>query len=52
MHLVRHIYACGIKSPQGRHLRCNKNIVRKISHPSYIISEVKSSTLFQLQDST
>ena len=29
--------ACGIKSPQGRHLRCNKNIVCKISHPSYIL---------------
>lgn len=31
----RHIYACGTKSRQGRHLRC------KISHPSYIITEVK-----------
>ena len=29
--------ACGTKSPKGRHLRGNKNIVCKISHPSYIL---------------
>ena len=29
--------ACGTKSPKGRHLRCNKNIVCKISHLFYIL---------------
>ncbi|RHN53090.1 hypothetical protein MtrunA17_Chr6g0487671 [Medicago truncatula] len=48
----RHIHACGTKSPQGRHLRCNKNIVCKISHPSYIISEVKEFNPFTTTIST
>ena len=38
------LYACSTKSPQGHHFRCNKNIVCKISHASYIL-DIKFVTI-------
>jgi hypothetical protein len=48
---TRHIYACGTKSPQGRHPWCNKNIICK-STPPLTIHLCKSTPPFTFQHMT
>jgi hypothetical protein len=48
---TRHIYACGTKSPQGRHPWCNKNIICKSPSP-LTIHLCKSPSPFTFQHMT